>query len=343
MKVAYFQRKPRKHGNFSIEFIFDDVRERLGQKIEAIVRRSPFESKGLARRLANALVAPFLAEDINHVTGDISYVGILLPKRKTIQTIHDCGPLLRTTGLRHWVLKKVWFEYPVRRCAHVTVVSEATKAALLQFVSVDPARLSVIPVAISESFVRMDKPFNSDCPRILQVGTAPNKNVHRLILAIKDTECFLDVIGARDPVAEGLLRAQGTPYRWRSGLAHSDVVNAYAESDIVAFVSTVEGFGMPILEAQAVGRVVLTSDRAPMDGVAGGAACLVNPLDVDSIRMGVRRLVDDPGYRNDLTRKGFANVSRFDPRTVAGQYLELYRRIGANSGGASADVRWGRR
>ena len=338
MKVAYFQRRPRKDGNFSIEFIFDDVREHLRPTIDAIIRRSPFESKGFVRRLVNTLVAPFLAEEINHVTGDISYVGILLPKHKTIQTILDCGPLLRTAGLRHWVLKKFWFEYPVRRCAHVTVISEATKAALLQFVSVDPTKISVIPVAISGRFVRIDRLFDSARPRVLQVGTAPNKNVHRLILALKDTECFLDVVGARDPVAESLLKQQGTPFRWRSGLTISEVVSAYVESDIVAFVSTVEGFGMPILEAQAVGRAVLTSNRAPMDCVSGGAACLVNPLDVDSIRMGVLRLVDNPGYRNDLIRKGFENVSRFDPRTIAGLYLELYRRIGTNNDVASADA-----
>ena len=51
----------------------------------------------------------------------------------------------------------------------------------------DPDKIVVVPVAISESFKRMDKPFNKITPRILQIGTAPNKNIERLIEALKGT------------------------------------------------------------------------------------------------------------------------------------------------------------
>ena len=327
MKVAYFQRKPRKDQNYSLEFIFSDVRSRLQGAIDGVVRRSPFESKGLVRRLVNLLVAPFFGADVNHVTGDISYVGLLLPRSRTVQTILDCGPLERATGIRKWLLLKVWFEYPVRRCAHVTVISEATREDLLRHVRCSSAKISVIPVAIAEGFARVDKVFDTVHPRVLQVGTAPNKNVHRLVRALAGTECRLEVIGARDPEAERMLAAQGTPFRWRWGLPPSEVIRAYVESDIVSLASTLEGFGMPILEAQSVGRPVLTSLRPPMDSVSGGAACFVDPLDVESIRRGIRRLIDEPAYREDLVARGFENVKRFDPERIAGQYLDVYRQV----------------
>jgi glycosyltransferase involved in cell wall biosynthesis len=275
----------------------------------------------------NLLVAALMGAEVNHVTGDISYVGLLLPRRRTVQTILDCGPLQRETGFRRWLLLKVWFEYPVRRCAHVTVISEATRENLLRNVRCDSAKVSVIPVAIAEGFARVDRVFDAIHPRILQVGTAPNKNVHRLVRALAGTECRLEVIGARDPEAERMLVAQGTPFRWRSGLAPSDVIRAYVESDIVSLASTLEGFGMPILEAQSVGRPVLTSLLPPMDSVSGGAASFVDPLDVDSIRRGIRRLIDDTPYREDLVTRGFENVKRFDPQRIAGQYLDVYRRV----------------
>jgi glycosyltransferase involved in cell wall biosynthesis len=225
------------------------------------------------------------------------------------------------------LLLKAWFELPVRRCAHVTVISEATRDELLRNVRCSSERISVIPVAIAEGFTRVDRHFDTAHPRVLQVGTSPTKNVHRLIRALAGSECHLEVIGAPDPEAERILVAQGTPFRWRSGLPLPEVIRAYVESDIVSLASIVEGFGMPILEAQSVGRPVLTSLRPPMDSVSGEAACFVDPLDVDSIRRGIRRLIDDPPFRDDLVARGFENIKRFNPEQIAGQYLAIYRRV----------------
>ena len=104
-------------------------------------------------------------------------------------------------------------------------------------------------------------------------------------------------------------------------------MRCYEEADIVTLMSTLEGFGMPIVEAQAVGRVVVTSNVSSMPEVAGDGACLVDPLDVSAIRAGIRKVIDDDGYREDLVRRGFENVKRFDPERIAQQYLDLYRRI----------------
>ena len=83
---------------------------------------------------------------------------------------------------------------------------------------------------------------------------------------------------------------------------------------------------MPILEGQAVGRPVLTSNLEPMRSVAGpGGALLVDPQSVDSIRDGFLRLIDDEFLRARLIAAGQDNVSPYTLDAVAASYLALYR------------------
>jgi glycosyltransferase involved in cell wall biosynthesis len=326
-EVTFYYRKPRRFANFSVEFIFRDVSERLKNRIHAYAAISKYESKGFFKRLYICLEAMFRQGDVNHITGDISFIGIFLKKRKTIQTILDCGHVHASTGMKHFVLKLFWLTLPVKRCRFVTAISSATKSEILKYVHCDPDKIVVIPVAISESFRRMDKPFDKKNPRILQIGTAPNKNIERLIEALKGLECTLVIIGKHNPVYEARMKEAGITYQYLSGLSNPEVKNQYEQADIVVLPSTYEGFGMPILEAQAVGRPVLTAHLSSMPEVAGDAACLVDPYQVQEIRNGILKIISDDAYRNELIEKGFENIKRYNPEKIATEYFELYKSI----------------
>ncbi|HYC30508.1 MAG TPA: hypothetical protein VEB42_16850, partial [Chitinophagaceae bacterium] len=97
--VTFIQRKARQVGNYSVEFMFKDLRQRLADKIDSRIVESKFESRGLFKRLYNCLDAFFRQGKINHVTGDINYIGLLLNKKRTIHTILDCVFLNSTTGI----------------------------------------------------------------------------------------------------------------------------------------------------------------------------------------------------------------------------------------------------
>ena len=110
-------------------------------------------------------------------------------------------------------------------------------------------------------------------------------------------------------------------------LTDEQMADEYRRADMVSFASLAEGFGMPIIEGQATGRVVVTSALPPMNEVAGGGAVLVDPLSVESIRHGFLAAMRDAELRRRLIAIGRANVERFSAETIAAQYVALYRRV----------------
>jgi glycosyltransferase involved in cell wall biosynthesis len=327
--VSFFQRKPHSVGNYSVEFIFEDVRQRLQEKIEARVYLSHYRSTGVLKRLYNCLEAAFRQSGVNHITGDINYLGIFLKKKRTVQTILDCVHMETSRGIRHALLKFFWITVPVKRCSFVTAISESTKREILRYASCDPEKIVVIPVAISPAFLPRPRSFNKNKPLFLQIGTSPNKNIPRLIEAVREIPCRLHIVGRQNPQYVDLLKASGIDFVYESGLSDAEVRDRYEQADLVCFTSTYEGFGMPILEGQSVGRPVVTSNLLSMPEVAGGAAELVDPYDVNSIREGILRVIRDDGYREELVRNGFENVKRFDPQRIAEMYFSLYHKIAA--------------
>ena len=177
MRVVYYQRKPAPNRNYSIESYFENVRTLMPPDVETVVATSSFDSRGVVRRALSIAEAAFRQGDINHITGDVHFLSFALRKPITVLTVHDCGSLRRTTGLRKEILRQVWFERPAHCVAAITVNSGATKEDLLRFVTCDPSLVTVVPVFISPDFVPVSKPFDAARPRILQVGTAANKNI----------------------------------------------------------------------------------------------------------------------------------------------------------------------
>jgi len=330
LSVSFFHRKPRAVGNYSVEFIFEDVRNRLADLIDAKVVYSKYESTGLFKRIYNCIEALFRQSNVNHITGDINYLGLLLSKKRTIHTVLDCVHLNSSAGMKYKVLRMFWLAIPARRSRYLTAISESTKQEILKHVSCDPEKIKVIYVAISGRFTRKDKPFNKQQPRILQIGTAHNKNIPRLISALEGIPCIVEIIGKHNPEYEAMLKEKNIAYEYKWGLTDDEMLQRYEAADIIALASTYEGFGMPILEGQAVGRPVISSNLFSMPEVAGDAACMIDPFDVQSIRHGILRIINDDAYREELVRKGFENIKRFDPQSIAMQYYQLYKETAAN-------------
>jgi glycosyltransferase involved in cell wall biosynthesis len=231
-------------------------------------------------------------------------------------------------GVKHAILKYFWLTRPLRHAALATTISNAMRDQIVQLLPWAEEKVRVIPVAISDRFRK--SPIHSPRPKVhvLQIGTAPNKNIDRLLEATKGLNLRLTVVGKEyDGLAEKM-KSWGGDYVRKSGLSDDEILKEYEKTDIVSFVSTYEGFGMPILEAQAVGRPVITSNIGSMKEVASDSgAVLVNPFNVNEIRYAFGNLIADRDSWNKRISCGEKNVLRYNGHSIALQYLNLYRQL----------------
>lgn len=326
MRVTLFQRRPQ-GSNFSIERVFADLRTALPDGVEAKVAISRFPSKGFFTRVYNTIEAAFRQADVNHITGDVHFLALLLQRRKTILTIHDLVTVHRLAGLKRWLFLFFWYWLPIRRSSLVTVISNSTKEELLAHIKIDPRKVRVIHDCVSAAFRPFPKKFNDAKPQVLQVGVGVNKNIERIARALRGVPCHWRVLGRLSAHQAAFIRECGIEYSSIADLASEEVVEEYHKCDMLVFASTYEGFGLPIVEAQATGRPVVTSNVYSMPEVAGDAACLVDPFDPEDIRRGIVRVVEDRPYREGLIARGLQNVERFRAGAIARQYVETYRKL----------------
>jgi glycosyltransferase involved in cell wall biosynthesis len=327
MKVVFFFRKPHK-GFYSIETIFREISRLLPTGIVPVQKELRFFSKGFIARFYISLQAFFNQGDVNHVTGDIHFIVLFLKSNRTILTIHDIGFLNNPNRIKRFLLKQFWLMLPLKRAAQVTVVSRATKSEILKIAgSKYEQKIHVIYNPLLVRYKPNVKVFNSASPRVLQIGTKHNKNLPRLIEAISPLNCKLEVIGELTTEQIELLTRHNIDFINSVAVTNEQVLESYLRSDIVSFVSTYEGFGLPIIEANAIGRVVITSNLLSMPEVGGDAAHFVDPFDVSSITAGFELIIQDHVYRESLITNGFENVKRFQRDSIVQQYVQLYKTL----------------
>ena len=331
LHITHYLRQPRA-GVYSIERLYEDVCAALPADCDTRIWTCRHPSTGLWLRLRDAWAARKGQGDVNHVTGDTHYLTYFLDRRRTVLTVHDLVSLGRLRGIRRWLLWLLWYWLPVRRSQLVITISEATRTALLDSVRCDPAKVVVVHNPVSAEFLPVPAAFNAAHPRILHIGTNPNKNLGRVAQALAGIDCTLVVIGRLSPEQTAMLAQHGITCENHSNLSRAELLDQYVRADLLLFASTYEGFGLPIIEAQAVGRPVVTSDLCSMPEAAGGAACLVDPYDVPAIRQGVLRVIGDAAFRDDLVARGLINVERFRATKVAARYAQLYRALAAGTG-----------
>lgn len=322
--VVQFTRRPLP-GYHSIEKLFSAVRGALRPLADVRVEECPHVSRSILPRIRNLRWAKRAAGRVSHVVGDVHYLALGLPGARTLLTVHDCVALHRGSKFKRAVLRKLYFQWPVTRAARVSTISQATRDELVRVTGCDPAKVQVIPNCVAPEFRPEPREFNTARPALLLVGTLPHKNLERTLEALRGIPCRLRIIGRLTSQQRALL--QEFEYVNEFDLTTRQMAAAYRDSDLLVFASLYEGFGMPILEAQASGRPVVTSNLSSMPEVAGDGACLVDPNHTESIRAGVTRVIQDHDYRGGLIAQGLQNVEKYRPERVAAMYMEVYREL----------------
>ncbi len=269
----------------------------------------------------------------------------------SVTTVHDLGYLHypeahRPADRRYLDWSTAW---SARQSRAVIADSVATRDDLVRAYGIVSDKIHVIYpgaqpglalVTNSKEIAQARARYGIGERYLLYVGTLqPRKNLSRVVEAFRRLVAANRLEGVQLVLAgkQGWLYDDLFAQVDAAGLRERVLFPGYVEdadlapliSGATAFVfpSLYEGFGMPVLEAQACGVAVMTGKNSSLPEVAGDAALLVDPLDVDAIAAAMQRLVDDATLRQQLTRRGFENVRRFSWEKCARETLAVLESV----------------
>jgi glycosyltransferase involved in cell wall biosynthesis len=235
-----------------------------------------------------------------------------------VVTVHDLAVFRYPETFRRWTRTYSRRIVPlvVHAARRLIAVSEFTKRELVELLGVPEERIAVVANAVDAVFVPEGPRADGDY--VLAVGTLePRKNLGRLAQAAERLGVELRVVGARgwgDVELPGSVRRLGE-------VPDEELAALYRGARCLAYPSLYEGFGIPVLEAMACGCPVVTSAGGACEEVAGGAAVLVDPLEVESIAAGIERARDG--------QAGIERAREFTWESAAAATAAVYREAAA--------------
>ncbi len=266
--------------------------------------------------------------------------------RHTLLTVHDLSfvrvPETASPGLKAYLDAAV--PRSVRRADHILANSQATKDDLVTLYGTSADKITVLLSGVDARFQPTDDPVVRqkyalpDRPYLFSVGTVqPRKNYIRLIQALaalrqQGHDLDLVIAGGKgwldDPIHAAIQSLKLGDHVHLIGFADDiDLPALYSAALITAVPSLYEGFGIPVLESMACGTPVVTSTVSSLPEVAGDAALMVDPTNLDALIAALDRLISSETLRHDLTTRGLVRARTFTWERSAQQLNDLYRRL----------------
>jgi glycosyltransferase involved in cell wall biosynthesis len=267
-----------------------------------------------------------------------------LGKAALVATVHDVFSLdsekWADEGFRE--KKRKAYADLASRARFLIFVSPHSRDRFLEFHPVEEARVRVVPEGVDAGFGDLDAEEAAAArgrlgvppEYLLFVGQiAARKNAVRVLEAVASLPASTPPLVLAGPRKHGWREVLDTHHRLGLGpralflghVAEEDLAPLYAGARALVFPSLDEGFGLPVLEAFACGTPVLASTAGALPETAGNGALLVDPLSVEAIADGMRRLLEDRNLRRRLVARGRKRAAAMTWEETARRTLALYR------------------
>ena len=261
---------------------------------------------------------------------------------KKVNIIHDLGYFekkLNAYPLFDTLFMKSFMKISCKLSNKVLAVSSYTKNDIIKRFNINKNKINVIYEGVESKYTKHTK-FNINKtldkykikkPFLFYSGTiSPRKNLHRTLKAFG----FIKNIIPHDLVITGfakwkskhidnIIKSSGDRIKIIGYVEENELIDLYNSADLYLYPSLYEGFGLPILEAQACGCPVLTSNVTSCPEVAGEGAHLVNPYSEFDIAESINRILHDECYKAELVRYGYQNLRRFSWVKTTKKLLEF--------------------
>ncbi len=245
---------------------------------------------------------------------------VMSSSMRFIFTIHDLIHLHVPNSAR--LAKKIFYECIMKPAAQraykILTNSEYSKQSILEWANISAEKVIVVGVGVSHHFIPEGASYNPGYPYLLHVGnTMRHKNPLRLLKAFAkakiDPAIRLIFTGKQTSEMAELIKKERLEKRILfSGAVHETELAAYYRGAVaLVFPSLLEGFGIPVVEAMACGIPVLTSNITSLPEVAGDAALLIDPYEIDSLAHGIEQITQDQTLRNNLINAGLQRAKLF--------------------------------
>ncbi|MEI7604067.1 MAG: glycosyltransferase family 1 protein [bacterium] len=261
----------------------------------------------------------------------------LITLSKKISTIHDLIPVLFPSSMKfadsiYW---KLTFFIVSKFKTSLIFVSNSTKDDFLKLYKTKNSYKVIYHGYLNKNITKTD---NKKEKVVLYVGALEKrKNIPRLIeafnkLTIEYPEYKLFLVGKPGhediEIDKQIKHFQLENKVIKKGfVSNEELEELYLTSMLCAYISAYEGFGLPILEAQSKGLPVLTSNTSSMKEIGEGSSLLTDPNNTEEIFQGMKKIIEDINYREELTQQGFKNVERFSWEKCALQTLNVYNEL----------------
>jgi glycosyltransferase involved in cell wall biosynthesis len=270
----------------------------------------------------------------------------LIHPRRTVVTIHDLGylkfPEAHPWQQRLYLSLSTWWN--VRVASRIVADSVATKRDIIEYFRLDPAKIVVVYPGVDERLSRIQDGeavqavktrYGIDGRYFLYLGRLqPRKNLSAIVRAFSrllpelELDYRLVLAGKRGWLTNELFSLiadlkLGERVVLPGYIADRDKAVLLSGAEAFVFPSLHEGFGLPVLEAQACGCPVITSNTSSLPEVAGSAALLVDPADHVAISDAMGRIVHEPMLQMQLRKAGYQNLQRFSWTLAAQQVLDV--------------------